>query len=314
MNVSNNPYDNDIKRTTLLLNSVNIGLGLAAIILNATAFIFFMKTKNLRCNLFYRLLFPILLLHSIGAIFLLTDQFFILQGIYSYYYPYVYVVCLVHSMICMQSSVTQTAIIAIDRYQASLPHIKSLILKRRQKLGIVSVASFVLTVVFVYTTVFRSAFLITDEVIISNAVVTSEIRIAVGVIYFLSIYIVEIPMCILTCLNIRKTIRTIGIRMVQPINTEIQVKDFQTPTVKKTARKKLNALKILFGLVVMHCLAFTPQLIMLVSSLGTIRNFDHSYSGIFRLFSLVLYIMDALFVFSTVRPLKEELKCMCRCW
>lgn len=115
-------------------------------------------------------------------------------------------------------------------------------------MGTVSVVMFVLIVVMNYTTVLRQTLLINDEVVTCDAIVTSEIRIVTGVIYFLTIFFVEIPMCMLTFFNIRKNMM------------------------------------------------------------------DNSYSGIFRLVVLVHYIIDALFAFKTVSPLKEKLKYVCCGW
>ena len=63
------------------------------------------------------------------------------------------------------TSITQTAIVSIDRYHASLPLQKSVVFKRRRKLGIISIAvnSSVFVLIIIFITVQWNNFLCKSE-------------------------------------------------------------------------------------------------------------------------------------------------------
>ena len=301
----------NITGTNNSVKGLNLGLGCLALLFNSIVILVFITTKDLRKNLFYRLLFSIYFSHAINSLAVVIMFWNFLRTIH------VTGVCLIIPNIASAArvfSIGQIGIVALDRYQSSLTLTKTEIGKRRAILGNISIA-FCLLVILTFSllgAIFGKGDCI-YKMFYGEATFTISRMITCWII--VCVFFVEIPLCILTFRNIRKMCTTVGIQVplstiTTTSNENSSVSAFpnsisQANTTNTRANLKIKALIVISILVVTHATIFIPQVVVMVAYINNDNRRDILYD-IFVLLQAINLLTDPITCFVTVRPLKQQ--------
>ena len=299
---------------TVLLNydfyHVNIVTGFMAIFLNIAIVIIFIMSKELRTNLFYRLLIPINIFHCVAGCSAITHTF-LSEG-------NAVVACRIMFVLGVSSrlsSISQISVVSVDRYQASQPLPKSVLLRRRQKLGFLSIGITILMFLVTSIIVGIDTEFYPCESFQSNRPSSDILVIIVSLVTVICIFAVEIPFSALTFHRLRKSLITVGVKVrfnndsSAARNTSsdrgIRIENYPTPTLQKNHRLKLRALKTVVILMSTHAVIFVAQVILV--NIARVYSQD-SFVNYFIFLSLLNYFCDALICICTVQPIQTEIK------
>lgn len=294
-----------------LLSTSSLVIASIALIANTFVFMLFIATKHLRQNLFFRLLFAVFLYHSLSCFTILINQTYVTKRTNLH--------CVILKVIgtsCRLGSVTQLAIIAVDRFQATLPKCKSVILSRRKRLGIVSmiVSGFIFVGYLTVGLLFG-----TGKCTMFNGYgdASSYIRSVTAHWIVISIFFFEVPFLVATVINVKRTCKRIGVCLsAGPVlrhnegSSNICV--YPTPTVQQSIRQKVKALKILTILIATHVIIFVPQLaIMIVGEImDTPKSILFNYGVLLQ---AVNFFIDPIVAMITVKQLNKCIITMFKC-
>lgn len=306
VNDKNISEDNNYSQSFPIMG-INIGVGVLALILNFTVFTIFITSKELRLNLFYRLLFVIYLFHGLSSLAIVVEYYIFL------YKTNVKILCTMIPVLLSgmrMASILQTCIVAADRFQASLLLTKSVLHRRRSQLGKVSII-LCLSVFLIFTIIGGVSG--TDNCVskqfYGNA--TGLISQLSGFWILIGIFLVEVPLCIATFVNIKKACTIIGVH-INLMSYQRTRNDsegnicaiYPPPTVQGNMKLKIQALKVLTLLVTTHVLIFIPQVVMVVIVRLTNDTRDHFYDyGV--LLQCLNYLIDPIMCFLTVKPYQK---------
>jgi hypothetical protein len=107
------------------------------------------------------------------------------------------------------ASITQTGIVAMDRFQTSLILTKPVFQSRQLKLGIISVTIFnILLITFSLLGVFLGEDDCVSKQYYSDS--TRYVSCAITIWIIFGIFFIEVPLCIMTFYNIRKNCKSTG--------------------------------------------------------------------------------------------------------
>lgn len=286
--------------------SINLGIGVVATILNSVVFILFVTSKELGRNSFYRLLLVIYLFHAVESVTVITQCWINLNG---RNIRYVCQIMPIVGSVTRISSITQTCIVAMDRFQASLILAKPVLDSRRLKLGIISVIIFnILLITFSLLSVFLGQDDCVSKQYYGDSTLYVSRAIAIWIIF--GIFFIEVPLCIMTFYNIRKkcksTFAKMNISCIQT-NTEGSVEKNKNHFQQCYKSLQISALKVLGLIVTTHLLIFFPQIIMMIAFRGKENKREVLYDyGIFL--QVLNYLIDPITCCMTVKPLRKALK------
>lgn len=292
------------------LTSINLGIGVVATILNSVVFVLFVTSKELRRNSFYRLLLVIYLFHAIESVVVITQCWINLTG---QNIRYVCQIIPIVGSVARMASITQTGIVAMDRFQASLMLTKPVLHSRRLKLGIISVTIFnILLITFSLFGVFLGEDDCVSKQYYGDSTRYVSRAIAIWIIF--GIFFIEVPFCIMTFYNIRKKCKSTGAKTnISCIKTNTEGTDTGTSEEKNKDNfpqgyksLQISALKVLGLIVITHLLIFFPQFIMMIAFIGHENRREVLYD--YAIFLQVLnYLIDPITCCMTVKPIRKAL-------
>ena len=247
-----------------IIDIITICVGISTVLLHCIVLVTFLGAKNLRPNLFYRILMPVNLMEvfvGVSVVTLLLFDIFIGSGN----------ICLLLLIICIASGMTtasQLSIVSVDRYQSTMSVSKLTLYRRRYKL--VKVALGLAILAFMICTVsYVLLFRLSDET--CRPINIFPLNVIVAVWYTICIFLVELPFSLMALAKIRKCIRTVSVQVrvihVQPLGDQNVFNNedihYPTPTVQKNRKLKFAAIKTLLLLVISHVVTFLPQIVLI---------------------------------------------------
>lgn len=300
--------NSDYYAETISIIGVNIGIGFFATVLNFVVFTVFITSKELRYNLFYRLFFVIHLFQLIGS-FVIIVQYWIYLNASTIKFACTFVSVL--GSVTRIASITQTGIVAFDRFQASLRLPKSVLHKRRSKLGKVSVCM-CFSVFFLFCII--GGIYGTDNCTSKQwyGQITGTVSQMTACWIVICVFVVQIPLCIATFYNIRKICTTVKVTIqldymrsnIQEDKLDRNLDKFPTPTVQGNIKFKMQALRVLSLLVTTYAVIFIPQIFIMILARGTDNHREKFYDyGIFL--QGINYLVDPIICLLTVKPYRE---------
>lgn len=312
INSSNNMNETDISKNTmpyeLNFYFIHIGIGSVCAILDTVICVVFITSKDLRCNMFYRILFPLFVFHFLGATSIAIRSELVLCDVDIKY------LCSFLSLVGLTSrllSASQTAVISADRYQATFITTTSTLQRRRRRLGVVAIIIAFL-IILVNMTLWSLDMNPTCYSMMFHDK-TEDIIAGIAVFWIIvTIFLVEIPLTTLSAKNIRHRSTKIGVNLIFTVprgtanHRQLRISNCIPPSIQKKMKIKIQALKILIVLVLCHIITFLPQIGLLIA----FRGYDKYQKFLLAcniILTLTNYMMDALFCMLLIKPFRERI-------
>lgn len=305
---SNNMNKTNTTPYQLHLYFTHIGIGSVCAILDTVICVVFLTSKALRCNMFYRILFPLFVFHFLGATSITIRCELILFDVDIKY------LCSFLSLVGLTSrllSASQTAIISADRYQATFITTTSTLQRRRRRLGVVAIIVAIF-VILVYTTLWGIDMDPTCDSMMSHDK-TEDVIAGIATFWIIvNIFLLEIPFTTLTAKNIKQRSTKIGVSVIFTVprstasHRQTRIINCTPPSIQKKMKIKIQALKILILLVVCHIITFLPQIGLLIAFRGY-DNYQKLLLGCNIILTLTNYTMDGLLCMLLIKPFRERI-------
>ena len=305
---SNNMNETNTTPYELHFYFIHIGIGSVCAILDTVICVVFITSKSLRCNMFYRILFPLFVFHFLGATSITIRSELVLFDVDIKY------LCSFLSLVGLTSrvlSASQTAIISVDRYQATFVTTTSTLPRRRRRLG---VAAFIIAffVILVNTTLWSIDMDPTCDSMMSHDK-TEDIIAGIAAFWIIvNIFLLEIPLTTLTVKNIKQRSTKIGVNVIFTVpcgtanHRQTSINICTPPSIQKKMKIKIQALKTLILFVLCHIITFLPQIGLLIAFRGY-DNYRKLLLSCNIILTLTKYMMDGLLCMLWIKPFRERI-------
>lgn len=293
---------------------VNIGLGIFGITLNSFVVVVYFLNKGFRTNIFYNLLFSINIMHIFSAV-----------GIFLGYSCSrdLKMECAIGRVLLLGtsiSSIIQTAMVSIDRFQSSRCVSRSVLVTRRLKLGQFSIVlCCIVYILFIVIGIvgYKEHMECTSQQALNGGTTLTVLRICFASSILICIFAIDIPLCMLTFFNIKRNCNTIAYNVsfrnsLTEIRNSSRIKDRSTALKKrKIEQLMVQAFKVVCLLVLSHFVTYTFQ--MLLFLFGSNIQETYFFKDLVICFSVINFLVDPLVCILTVRRVQRTLiRLFCR--
>ncbi|CAC5356415.1 unnamed protein product [Mytilus coruscus] len=220
------------------------------------------------------------------------------------------------------SSITQTAVVSIDRFQSSRCLSKTVITMRRLKLGIVSIV--LCCVIYIFFSVmggfgYKEQMTCTSHKDLTEGTVFTTVKNIFGASVFICIFVIDIPLCILTFVNIKKNCNTIEYNVsftskcaVTENKNPVRMSCRYQPVIRWRLEKlKFQAFKVLCLLVLSHTVTYIFYIVLF--GLGKKIKEQYIFKELIICASVINFVVDPIVCILTIRRIQRILiRFVCR--